>query len=79
MYLNGEGAPKNLVKAVRWVHKSADQDQQYAQACLAAFYIKGKGVPQGTSWGRPTRARRKEGRSRPTGLVLFLSGVHLDK
>ena len=46
MYTNGEGVPKDAVKAVEWSQKAAAQGNAYAQANLGFIYMIGEGVPK---------------------------------
>ena len=43
-YRNGLGVPKDQVKSVSWLRKSAEQDLPYAQYDLGLCYSLGKGV-----------------------------------
>ena len=46
MYANGEGVPKDAVKAVEWYQKAALQGEASAQNNLGAMYANGEGVPK---------------------------------
>jgi TPR repeat protein len=43
-YINGKGAEKNDMKALRWYQKSAEQGYAIAQSTLGDMYRRGKGV-----------------------------------
>ena len=45
-YKYGEYVEKDLVEAVKWFRKSAEQDYQWAQYHLGECYLEGKGVAQ---------------------------------
>ena len=44
--MSGDGVQQNIADAVRWLTKSAEQDNQYAQYALGKLYLLGKDVPQ---------------------------------
>jgi TPR repeat protein len=44
MYENGKGVTKDLVKAVEYFQKAADQNEIYAQNSLGIMHMNGKGV-----------------------------------
>ena len=46
MYLKGEGVPKDLVEAVKWYTKSAEQGHADAQYNLGLMYHNGDIVPK---------------------------------
>ena len=46
MYAYGEGVPQDVVKAVKWYRKAAEQGYAGEQNNLGFMYDKGKGVPQ---------------------------------
>ena len=46
LYAKGLGVPKDLVKAVEWYRKAAEQGYADAQYSLAEMYDKGEGVPK---------------------------------
>jgi TPR repeat protein len=45
-YANGEGVPKDSVKAVEWYRKAAEQGDADAQFYLGVKYARGEGVPK---------------------------------
>src|SRR5437667_1616860 len=45
-YYTGDGTPKDLVEAVKWVRKAADHGLAIAQGALGAHYFYGEGVPK---------------------------------
>jgi TPR repeat protein len=45
-YSNGEGAPKDTVKAIEWYYKAAEQGDSTAQNNLGLIYSNGEGVPK---------------------------------
>ena len=45
-YHDGRGVTKDYTEALRWLHKSADQDDTYAETALGYMYFYGEGVPQ---------------------------------
>ncbi|MCK4847188.1 MAG: sel1 repeat family protein, partial [Deltaproteobacteria bacterium] len=49
MYLTGKRIPEDLVKAEKWLRKSAMQDDAFAQFNLGMMYYKGRGLPQSYS------------------------------
>jgi len=51
-YLDGEGVPKDKVKAFEWYHKAAEQGGAGAQYGLGLMYIKGDGVSEDETKGR---------------------------
>ncbi|AZL89160.2 Sel1-like repeat-containing protein [Megavirus baoshan] len=44
MYYKGLGVKKNILKAIKWITKSADQNNKYGLMNLARFYEDGDGV-----------------------------------
>lgn len=38
MYLHGNGVPQNLVEAVKWLRRSAEQGYSHAQSKLGVVY-----------------------------------------
>ena len=46
MYCIGMGVIRNLVEAVRWYRRSAEQGNRYAQYNLGVMLLKGQGAPQ---------------------------------
>jgi TPR repeat protein len=46
MYHDGDGAPKDLAKAVEWFQKGADAGERKSQFNLGLMYYKGEGVTQ---------------------------------
>jgi TPR repeat protein len=46
MYKNGEGVPKDFIKAAEWYKKAADQGHTVAQMNLGNCYKFGEGVPK---------------------------------
>ena len=55
-YANGEGVGKDLVEAVKWYRKAAEQGDVDAQFILGNAYFKGEGVAkylvEGVKWWR---------------------------
>ncbi len=51
-YLLGQLFPKDLVNALKWLEKAAEQDYAPAMTALAAMYMFGDGVSQGRRKGR---------------------------
>ena len=45
-YHDGRGVTKDYTEALRWLHKSADQDDTYAETALGYMYFYGEGAPQ---------------------------------
>ena len=46
MYYNGRGGQQDVVEAVTWFRKAAEQDHAEAQFTLGAVYAEGAGVAQ---------------------------------
>ena len=44
-YLNGDGVPKNEIKAFEWYQKAAEQGNAFAQFNLGSCYYNGQGTP----------------------------------
>ena len=55
-FRDGSGVPKNIVEAVEWLRKAAEQENTWAQTSLAAIYESGVGIeknlPEAVKWER---------------------------
>ena len=49
MYYRGEGRPKDLTEAARWLQRAAEQGNAAAQYNLGTMYANGEGVPRDAS------------------------------
>lgn len=49
MYIDGEGVPKDIKEAARWLRLSADHGYARSQLLLSTMYVIGKGVPEDSS------------------------------
>lgn len=46
LYLEGEEVPKDMEKALRWLRRSAEQENQFAQYRLGRLLLAGEDVPK---------------------------------
>ena len=46
LYLSGDGIPKDVQQAVRWLQVAADQNNSYAAYRLGKLYLAGEDVPK---------------------------------
>ncbi|HQL08649.1 MAG TPA: tetratricopeptide repeat protein, partial [Lentisphaeria bacterium] len=76
MYHDGEGAPKDLAEAVKWLRKAAEQGHADAQSRLGYLYATGEGVPKDLAeafeW---TREAAKQGEAK---AQHNLAGLYYD-
>lgn len=51
--MTGEDTPKDVEAAIRWLSRSADQGNQFAQYALGKLYLCGHDVPRDKEKARP--------------------------
>ena len=72
LYANGQGVDKDLVEAVRWYRKAAEQGHAQAQTNLGFTYANGRGVDKDVKRAADWCARAAA-QGHPVGMRLAAS------